>query len=399
MPFGQINQIGQGEVSPGRRRSYDQSLSRSFAAAGAIGYRGNFQSAGLTGAQGNPLFHGRKADYYGRSRNTVYSDISNRIEAIFRYSTPLLSGISPTGFFSGMHPGNSGYGTSVIRGMTDFGSGWRGLIGISPEIAKMLTANYTDSAGFVITPGRATVDMGSGPLSSLQNMVREGAKNDPSAQASASRFISDIDDALAAGYHTPEVAFVKTGLKDGPNIRNIIRHERQHIYSNVTEGKAANAMQKSTIAGARRVFLKERNVRQVAHYGEEYLAYMSGFKGLNAKQLSRELEGLSSPVKAQVQRDITALGPRIEHTRKSAKFSWLTQRRTSFGASDSYVSKRNTMINIKMNSPQTIARHAITRLQQSTSDALKSRPTVGLVGVLAKAAKGASKFMSRIAIR
>lgn len=300
----------------------------------------------------------------------------------------------------GLHPGNKGYATSTIRGMTDFGSGWRGLIGISPQIASMLTAQFSNSAGFVINPGKPTVDMGSGPLSSLQSMVRSGMElsKDPAAITAGNRFIKDIDDALAAGYSTPEVAFIKTGL-EGQSVRNIIRHERQHVYSNVTGGKAAKAMQKSTIAGARRVFLQGRGVGSVKDYGEEYLGYMAGFRRLGPHQIASELQGLPGPIKGQVLRDLHALAPRIEHTRKSAQFSWLTQRRTPFGASDSYIAKRNTLVAMKMNSPETIARHAISRLQQSTSEALKSRPTAGLIGVLSKLAKGATKYMGKTGIR
>lgn len=115
MPLGQINQVGQGEVSPGRRRSYDQSLSRSFAASGAIGYTGNFQAGSIGQISRNPLFSAQRVNYYGRASNDTLSWMSGHISQIMSY-TPFPDGIA------GLHPGSGGAALSIIRGMTPFGS-------------------------------------------------------------------------------------------------------------------------------------------------------------------------------------------------------------------------------------------------------------------------------------
>jgi hypothetical protein len=46
----------------------------------------------------------------------------------------------------GMHPGNSGYGTSIIRDMTDFGSGWKAFKAFTKKIGRELGLIGEESA-------------------------------------------------------------------------------------------------------------------------------------------------------------------------------------------------------------------------------------------------------------
>lgn len=124
MPFenvynpGTINQIGQGLSGPGERRGFSGTLSAHTAASIAFGTSTTrFQHSPYFFNQLNPLFYGPSPELRSEVPNPLMQQQSF-IQQVFGYRTPYWQGIS------GLHPGNRGYGTSTVRSLTDFGSGF-----------------------------------------------------------------------------------------------------------------------------------------------------------------------------------------------------------------------------------------------------------------------------------
>ncbi len=218
----------------------------------------------------------------------------------------------------GLHPGNKGMATHVIRSMTDFGSGWRGLIKIPRQLSMEAMGMWdrtTTSA--VVLPDKQEI------MSLVKRVtVRRSKKDLPHAR----QLVHDINQAFKAGLDPKQMIFVNEegvrtqGAKTKQHLRMVIRHERQHTYSFATGQKAAMAFK---MPPKLRDFIAGRYEKD--NWQEESLAWVAGWSALGKGALGR--------LESQIGQEPTAEAMRsIKLTKTAAINKWKSQGRTSYGA-------------------------------------------------------------------
>lgn len=232
---------------------------------------------------------------------------------------------------SGMHYGNRGYATQIIRSQTDFGSGWRGIISTNAQLFKNI---------FGSNIGGVTAHNAYGQAMSIFNHRKDLlGKNikwwwkpfstKPKYNYKNIRdLIKEIHQSQKAGLES--IIILPQSSASSRLLKNKIAHERFHMYSNKVHNNNVYPSTPLLSGVTPSIVNKLAKIYHPNMFNEEYLAYTAGAKRYYHKGFMG-MTGYDVMDTGILSRDLSAL-KEIDLITKTAKTIWKSEGKTSFGA-------------------------------------------------------------------